>query len=135
MEVPVKARKIWISSPNGPIDDTKAYGLLQCIYFIDHFDFALETQPSLLCRGLFVLQRGQGERKRKRTGVRTMGRGKRGERLPSFPSSRYPWLTFYLSIIAILLGYPAGAFSQERGLGWYWCCTEQSNMDSFVRRI
>ena len=55
MEVPVKARKIWISSPNGPIDDTKAYGLLQCIYFIDHFDFALETQPSLLCKGLFVL--------------------------------------------------------------------------------
>ena len=55
MEVPVKARKIRISSPNGPIDDTKAYGLLQCIYFIDHFDVALETQPSLLCRGLFVL--------------------------------------------------------------------------------
>ena len=48
MEVPVKAKKIWISSRNGPIDNSKAYGLLQYICCIDHFDIALETQPVLV---------------------------------------------------------------------------------------
>ena len=29
------------------IDDPKAYGLLQCVCCIDHFDVTLETQPAL----------------------------------------------------------------------------------------
>ena len=38
-----------------------------------------------------------------------MGRRKRQERLPPFPSSHRPQRTFYFSIIAIFIGIPSGS--------------------------
>ena len=59
---------------------------------------------------------GEAGEKEKESARGTMGRGKREERLPPFPSSHRPPRAFYFCRLLIFWwGYPAGASAEERG--------------------
>ena len=53
--------------------------------------------------------------KEKESARGAMGRGKREERLPPFPSSHRPLRAFYFPLLLFLLGYSAGACAEETG--------------------
>ena len=76
-------------------------------------------QVSLFClsppqRPLCVVGR-LGE-KEKESALGTIGRGKREEKLPPFPSSHRSPRAFYFFIIAIFIGMPCGASAEERAV-------------------
>ena len=85
---------------------------LNAFEMIEHFYILKNSSFSLASAEASLYRREAGE-KEKESARETMGRGKRRSEL--FPSSHCSPRAFYFSIIAISLGYPAGASAEKRG--------------------
>ena len=79
----------------------------KCVECINITNALSSAEASLYC--------GEAGEKEKESARGTMGRGKREERLPPFPSShRSPRAFYFCRLLIFWWGYPAGASAEER---------------------